>query len=124
MTAERVVVDTNVFVSFLLRHGSTPWRDVRWALEVDDLVMSDATYGELCDVVRRRKFDAYVGRDPRERFLQILRTSASFVTVRERVRVCPDPRDDKFLEAAINGNARILVTGDHALLDMRAFRQV
>ena len=124
MTAERVVIDTNVLVSFFLRHGSMPWRAVRLSLEVDELVMSDATYAELYDVLLRRKFDAYVARDLREGFLESLRGFATFVTVRERVRACPDPTDDKLLEAAVNGNAGILITGDHALLAMQTFRDV
>jgi uncharacterized protein len=122
MTAERVVIDTNVLVSFLLRHGSMPWRAVRLALEVDQLMMSEITYGELCVVLRRRKFDAYVARDLRESFLRDLPSFATFVTVNERVRACAT--DDKFLETAINSNAGILVTGDRALLAMRAFRNV
>ena len=124
MTAERVVIDTNVLVSFLLRHGSMPWRAVRLALEVDEVVMSDATYAELCDVVRRTKFDPYVARDLRESFLETLRGFAAFVSIREHVRACADPTDDKFLEAAVNGNAEVLVTGDRALLAIRTFRDI
>jgi putative PIN family toxin of toxin-antitoxin system len=122
MSTERVVIDTNVLVSFLLRHGSMPWRAVRLSLEVGELVMSDATYDELRDVLRRRKFDAYVARDLRESFLENLSAAASFVVIRERVRACVDPTD--FLEAAINGSAGILVTGDRDLLAMRSFRDV
>ena len=44
------------------------------------------------------------------------------MTVNERVRACADPTDDKFVETAINSNAGI--TGDRALLAMRAFRNV
>jgi uncharacterized protein len=124
MSTERVVIDTNVLVSFLLRHGSMPWRAVRLSLEVGELVMSDAKYDELRDVLRRRKFDAYVARDLRESFLENLSAAASFVVIRERVRACVDPTDDKFLEAAINGSAGILVTGDRDLLAMRSFRDV
>jgi uncharacterized protein len=75
-------------------------------------------------VLRRTKFDAYVARDLRESFLENIRKSAPFVTIRERVRACADPTDDKSLEAAVNGGAGILVTGDRALLAMRAFRDV
>jgi uncharacterized protein len=124
MSTERVVIDTNVLVSFLLRDGSMPWRAVRLSLEVGELVMSDATYDELCDVLRRRKFDAYVARDLRESFLENLSAAATFVTIRERIQACADPSDDKFLEVAVNGGAGILVTGDRALLAMRSFRDV
>jgi predicted nucleic acid-binding protein len=49
---------------------------------------------------------------------------ATRVAIIERVRACPDPRDDKFLETAVSGQADFLVTGDRALLDMRAFRSI
>ena len=123
MIVERVVVDTNVLVSFFLRHGSMPWRAVRLALEIDELVMSGATFEELCNVLRRRKFDAYVTRELRESFLAGLPDFATFV-IRERIQACAGPSDDKFLEAAVNGSAGTLVTGDRALLAMRAFRDV
>ena len=32
------------------------------------------------------------------------------------MRACRDPKDDKFLELAISGDARYLVTGDRDLL--------
>jgi uncharacterized protein len=101
-----------------------PWQAVSLALEGDELVMPEATYGELCDVLRARKFDAYVARHLRESFLQNLPAFTTFLAVRERVRACADPTDDKFLEAAVNGNASILLTGDRALSAMRAFRNV
>lgn len=124
MSAERVVVDTNVLVSFLLRHGSMPWRAVRLALEFDELVLSDAVYREVCDVLRRAKFDRYVAQEVRESFLENLHDFATFVPIREKIRACPDPTDDKFLEAAINGQVGIIVTGDRDLLRMRVFRDV
>jgi predicted nucleic acid-binding protein len=32
-----------------------------------------------------------------------------------------DPKDDKFLEAAVNGRADVFVTGDRDLLDLHPF---
>jgi uncharacterized protein len=32
------------------------------------------------------------------------------------VHACRDPRDDKFLEVALNGNAELILTGDADLL--------
>jgi uncharacterized protein len=125
MTREpRVVVDTNVLVSFFLRRGSTPWRAVREVLEYGKLLLSDDTIAELEEVLRRSKFDRYVSRAIREQFLIALPEFATHVAILERIEACRDPRDDKFLEAAVNGRADFLVTGDRALLAMKAFRSV
>ena len=126
MTREPRVVHaiTNVWVSFLLRHGSTPWRAVETALEHCEVIISDETFAELEHVLRRRKFDAYVDRALRKQFLATLAGFVTRVSIQERVRACPDPKDDKFLEAAVNGGADYLVTGDRALLGIGSFRSV
>jgi putative PIN family toxin of toxin-antitoxin system len=72
----RVVIDTNVLVSFLLRRGSTPWRVVRDVLECGELLVSDDTLAELEEVLRRTKFDRYVSRAVREQFLTTLPESS------------------------------------------------
>jgi uncharacterized protein len=40
------------------------------------------------------------------------------------VRQCRDPKDDKFLELALNGRADLLITGDRDLLAMDPWRGV
>jgi len=40
------------------------------------------------------------------------------------VRECRDPKDDKFLEVALNGRADVIVTGDADLLGMHPWREI
>ena len=40
------------------------------------------------------------------------------------IRACRDPKDDKFLEAAVHGNADALITGDADLLALHAFHEI
>ena len=76
MTREpRVVVDTNVLISFFLRRGSTPWHVVRDVIDCGELLVSDDTLAELEEVLRRPKFDRYVSRAIREQFLTTLPSS-------------------------------------------------
>ena len=44
------------------------------------------------------------------------------VTIHLSVHACRDPRDDKFLEVAVNGMADLIVTGDDDLLVLDPFR--
>ena len=40
------------------------------------------------------------------------------------VQVCRDPKDDRILELAVNGNAAYIVTGDADLLVLNPFRGI
>jgi putative PIN family toxin of toxin-antitoxin system len=94
------------------------------ALDNGEIFLSRPTFVELAEVLGRKKFDRYLTRDEREQFLAILLREATVVEVTEEVRVCRDPKDDKFLELAVSGGASCLVTGDQDLLVLHPFRGV
>ena len=49
---------------------------------------------------------------------------AVLVPGRVRVKASRDPDDDKFLEAAIEGQAQYVVTGDKDLLGLKTYRGI
>lgn len=118
----RVVVDTNTLVSRLLLPQSVPAQAVRKAGREGLLLVSHATMGELADVLTRPKFDHYVSVEDRRHFLRQLARAAEFVPIVYLVRECRDPRDDKFLEVALNGKADLILTGDADLLALNPWR--
>jgi putative PIN family toxin of toxin-antitoxin system len=120
----RVVVDTNALVSRLLMPASVPGRAVRKVVDEGQLLASEATLEELADVLARAKFDAYVSIADRQEFIRLLGRIVELVPITYRVQACRDPKDDKFLELAINGRADLIVTGDKDLLELHPFRQV
>ena len=79
---------------------------------------------ELDDVLGREKFERYVTREERERFLRSLLREARLIEIREKIQACRDPKDDKFLELAINGEADCIVSGDDDLLMLDPFRGI
>jgi putative PIN family toxin of toxin-antitoxin system len=56
--------------------------------------------------------------------LQRVASIVEIVEVLQTVRASRDLEDDKFLEAAVNGGANVLVTGDRDLLDLNPFRGI
>ena len=120
----RCVFDTNTVVSAALFRGSVPERAIFLGLRIAAVLMSRELAGELNDVLSRPRFDRYADREIREEFLQDLVRQAESVEVTERVRACRDPKDDKILELAVNGNADYIVTGDDDLLAMNPFRDI
>jgi putative PIN family toxin of toxin-antitoxin system len=120
----RVVIDTNVLISRFLKLNSVPAQAVAKAVGSSVLLVSTATFAELEEVFLRPKFDAFFSLARRREFLDDLRAIANWVPITVPIRACRDPRDDKFLEAAVHGHADLILTGDRDLLDLNPFRGI
>ncbi|THF57197.1 putative toxin-antitoxin system toxin component, PIN family [Pseudothauera rhizosphaerae] len=118
------VLDTNVLVSRLLAPRGIAARAVDHALSRGTLLMSEATLAELVLVLGHPKFDPYVTREERQRFIALLGGVARTVPINRRFRACRDPKDDKFLDVAWNGGAKAIVTGDGDLLALDPFHDI
>ena len=123
-TFARVVADTNVLVSRLILPESVPAQVLRQVEFNSLLLFSESTMYELADVLSRQKFDRYVRLDDRRGFIERLGKIAEFIPIVQLVRECCDPKDDKFLEVALNGSADMIITGDTDLLAMNPWRGV
>jgi putative PIN family toxin of toxin-antitoxin system len=124
MTRARVVVDTNVLVSRLILPQSLPAQALRRAELEARLLISETTMYELADVLGRSKFDRYITLENRKSFLRRLGHIAEFIPIIQIVGECRDPKDDKFLEVALNGRADVIVTGDVDLMGMNPWRGI
>jgi len=120
----RCVVDTNVLVSRLLAPRSTAAQAVDLVLTHGHLIGSDETLAELADVLARAKFDAYVSREDRREFIRLLGGVMQIVPVVRKLSICRDPRDDKFLEVALAGEAAAIVSGDKDLLVLHPWHHI
>ena len=86
--------------------------------------MSAALSNELNRILEQDRFDRYVSRGQREHFLELLVREAEDIEITESVQVCRDPKDDRILELAVNGDAAYIVTGDEDLLVLNPFRGI
>ena len=120
----RVVVDTNVFLSALLRGRST--RPLLSAVIAHRfrLFTSDTLVDELADVISRPEWLRLLDASDCRELLAIIRESATFVTPTQHVTVCRDPEDNAVLECALAGRADYLVTGDRDLLALNPFHGI
>ncbi len=121
---ERIVADTNTLISRLMLPRSVPGKAVHQAIEAGQLLVSDETLAELADVLARPKFGPYVTIQDRQQFIRLLGRVAEMVPITHMIRACRDPKDDKFLELAVNGGASVIVTGDKDLLALNPFRKI
>ena len=118
----RIVMDTNVLISALLAAVSVPGRSMTKAEDSGLLLASAELLAELDEVLRRPRFSRYLSIETRVEFLKRYKQAVQIVSIVTPVRACRDPSDDKFLEAAVNGEADLIVTGDADLLVLDPFK--
>ena len=120
----RYVFDTNVIISALLFENSKPAQAFQYALANGEILLSFDLLEELNEVLGRKKFNKYVTNEEREEFLEAIIDRAVLIEIVDNVQECRDPKDDKVLELALNGEAQYIITGDRDLLVLNPFRNL
>ena len=124
MNELRFVIDTNVLISSILSKNTPPQKLFDYSMTHGIILMSEATVIEITEVLTRNKFDRYAPLFKRSNFLQTLASKIEAIEITESITICRDPKDDKFLEVAVNGKADYLITGDRDLLVLHPFRDI
>lgn len=124
MNKLRIVLDTNILVSSVLVKSSLPDMAFKEARKKGTILLSDVTSQELQEVLNRSKFDKYISLDIRHQFLAKIKLESEQILISELINECRDPKDNKFLEVAINGKATHIITGDQDLLELHPFRGI
>jgi uncharacterized protein len=119
----RLVVDTNIFVSAALKEASWPANTFRWISKYGGLLKSAVVEQEVLAVLQRPRLAPKIEPVFFEQVNRIF-ASAELVTITERITICRDPADDKFLELAVNGHADVIISGDDDLLALDTFREI
>jgi len=120
----RFVFDTSAIISAALLKQSVSRRAFDRAIAEGELLVSTDTIDELNEVLGRPDFEQYITEEERMEFLAVLLREARLVEVQIHIGECRDPRDNKFLELAISGEATCIVTGDQDLLVLHPFRGI
>ncbi len=118
------VIDTNTLISAALFAKSVPRQAVRKVLRNGQLLTSSVTFDELSEVFLRHKFERYVELVVRERILAFVADISLSLEPTQHLKVCRDPKDDKFLELAVAGFATCIITGDKDLLELHPFQNI
>lgn len=88
------------------------------------ILLSTNIIQEMRTVIQRPKFDRYISLSLREELLDTLIESSLMIDPDEIVTECRDPKDNKYLELAITGQAKCIITGDEDLLILNPFREI
>ena len=89
------------------------------------VLSSDHVLEEVERALARPYFAKRLNPADRAAYLALLRRETLIVTRRTNIRgVASHPEDDALLAAALDGDARYLVTGDRALIELGTFRGI
>ena len=116
----KVVIDTNIWISYLL--GSLlQGMDEKILSKEIKVVVSDELLKEISEVSSRPKFkNIFTAKRIKELF-SLLDSYAIVVSPSQKVNACRDKKDNFLLEIALKGKADYLITGDEDLLVLDLF---
>lgn len=114
---ERIVIDTNLWISFILSGNFS---------KLDKVINDDSTVllfsiellEELTDVASRPKFRKYFPTEDLISLLYQIEKNSEFINVVSLVEICRDPKDNFLLSLAQDGQATHLISGDKDLTDI------
>lgn len=124
----RIVLDTNLFISALLKPGSNPdkiinlVREEKVLLLASDNICTEITRVLMYPKIRKR---LVATDDDLMNFVNLFRTIA--IRTPGLLVIPPlaaDPDDTKYLVCAIEGRADFIVSGDHHLTDLVVFHGI
>lgn len=124
----RIVLDTNLFVSALLKSGSNPDSIIQLVRDEKVLLLiSDSICNEISRVLAYPKIRKRLAVSDEElgNFLQLLGTVAIITPGTLNLPpLAADPDDKKYLVCAVEGHADFIVSGDHHLTDLVMYRGI
>ena len=124
---KRSVVDTNILIRALIRPSGTVGPIiVRLEDEKFTLIYSEELLTELDETLRLpRIMKKHALTDQTiTAYIVLLRKHGKGVKPSCTVTICRDASDNKVIEAALEGNADYVVTGDNDLLSLNQFENI
>jgi len=121
---EFFIFDTNTLVSAVFNENSTPGIALKKARILGTLLVSDEIIAEYLTVFSRDKFNKWLSLKTRIDFIENIITTALPIQVFEKVVVCRDANDDKYLSLAKASQADCIISGDQDLLVLNPFENI
>jgi len=118
MKRKKIVVDTNLWISFLISKNPVPIEFLLFSKKFD-LLFSNHLFEELISVVARDKFQNYFHLEDIFELSQRLLAHSYFVETVSKINLSRDEKDNFLLNLAIDGKADFLISGDKDLLVLK-----
>lgn len=115
----RVVIDTNVFISAILKNGNPEKIITLWRQGKIHLLLSPYLAAEILSVLNRLGI--------KSTYIQQLTYRLEHHTIQvfptSHITLCRNPKDNEVLSLAVDGAADYIITGDNDLLTLGKIEQ-
>jgi putative PIN family toxin of toxin-antitoxin system len=121
----KVVLDSNIFISFLISH-KPPISTILGLWQRGDLAVcySPEIVDELERALKYPKIRKLISDSESESLIDAVKTLGILVIPSESVGVCRDKEDNKYLEVCQESGSNFLISGDNDLLALKEFKNV
>ena len=119
---ERIVIDTNIFISFLISDSYSKLDKFLRENKVR-LIFSEELLNEILEVVSRPKMKKYFTNQDVTNLLDGISEHADLVEVTSEINICRDKKDNFLLSLCVDSQANYLLTGDEDLLVIKKFKK-
>jgi putative PIN family toxin of toxin-antitoxin system len=113
--ADRVIIDTNLWISFLITKDLKTL-DARIKTGKIKILFSLELIDEFLSITHRPKLKKYFSKADVEQLIDLFEFYGEVVHVQSHIKLCRDPKDDFLLSLAMDSKADYLITGDNDLL--------
>ena len=115
---DRVIIDTNLWISFLITKDLKTL-DSRVKTGKVKFIFSLELVEEFWSVANRPKFKKVFSRADIDQLLELFDLYGELVQTKSKIQLCRDPKDDFLLALAADSKADYLITGDIDLLEIK-----
>mgnify|MGYP001627422790 CR=1 FL=1 len=116
----RLVIDTNLWISFIISNRFSQLDEILLANNVK-ILFSAELIAELESTIAKPKLKKYFSKNAFAEMLDVFDDYIELITVTSKVKICRDANDDFLLALAKDGKADYLLTGDNDLLEIGKF---
>ena len=122
MKSKRIILDTNLWISFLISKKLTALDNLIKTEKVV-LIFSEELLEEFTEVVKRPKIKKFFAKKDVEKLWETFDQFAELIEVTSKLNLCRDEKDNFLLNLSVDGNADYLVTGDKDLLVLKKIKK-
>jgi len=115
MKSKRIIIDTNLWISFLISNKLNELDSLIDSGTIT-LIFSNELIEEFLEVTNRPKFKKYFKKNDMDALLNQIQNHGELIKVKSNVNICRDEKDNFLLNLSIDSKADYLITGDNDLL--------
>ena len=116
----RLVIDTNLWISFIISKKFAELDELLIKTNLK-LLFSAELIEELRRTVQKPKLQKYFNEENFDEMLEVFDPYIEFIEVKSDVNACRDEKDNFLFSLSKDGNADFLLTGDKDLLVLNPF---